>query len=118
MNSWKQINMNFILDLSTSVNIEKVKYNIILVIINWFNKMAYFIFMWKNLFIENLAHFIIYKLIKIHRLLAKIIIDKDLLFMIKFWKDFIHILRILWDMSIVYYSQTDSQIKRFNSLLE
>ena len=38
--------------------------------------MTHFIFMWKNLFTENLVHLIICKLIKIHELLMKIIINK------------------------------------------
>ena len=80
--------------------------------------MMHFISMWKDLFIKNLVHFIVHELVKIYKLSIKIIIDRDSLFVAEFWEDFMHILRILQDMSTAYYSQTNGQIERLNNLLK
>ena len=117
-NSWKQISINFVTDLLTSINIEEMKFNIILVIMNWLSKMTHFIFIWKNLTTEKLAYFIVHKVVRIHELLLKIVTDHESLFMTEFWSDLMYILKITWDLSTAYHSQTDDQTEQFNSMLK
>ena len=80
--------------------------------------MTHFIFIQKNLFIKDLTYLVIYKIIRIYKLLIKIVIDQESLFTTKFWDNFMHILRISRDISTAYYLQTNDQTEYLNSLLK
>ncbi len=67
--------MNFITDLLTSKNIEEMKFNVILVIVNWLSKMAYFILTQKNLSTEDLTHLVVHEIVRIHELSVNIVTD-------------------------------------------
>ena len=86
--------------------------------INWFNKITHFIFTQKNLTTEKLAYFIVCEVVRIHELLLKIVTDHKSLFTAEFWDDLMYILKITWDLSTAYHSQTDGQTEQLNSVLK
>ena len=60
------------------------EYNIIFVIINKFTKWGYFIIYTKEISAEDIAQIYIKEIFIKHRVLAKIILDKDTRFIIAF----------------------------------
>lgn len=87
----------------------KVKYDLILVIMDRLMKYVYFL-LWKKLSIaENLAYQFQRNIYANHRMSEEIISDRDKLFIFKFWKMFTVLMEMSHQMSIVFHSQMDRQ---------
>ena len=53
-----------------------------------------------------------------HTLPRELILDKDKLFILEFWRALIAWLNIKYTFFMAYYPQTDGQTKRMNQILE
>ncbi len=77
--SWKEITMNFITDLSSS-KWKEVMYDSILMIVDCYMKMTRYLFTKKTLTVIKLAELFFKKIALRYEILSDIIIDKDSLF--------------------------------------
>ena len=66
----------------------------------------------------GLAEVIINVVIYYHRVLESIIMDRGLLFILKFWSLLCYFLKIKKKLFIAFYLQTNSQTERQNSTIE
>jgi len=116
-NSWKEITMNFITDLSFS-KWKEVVYDSILMIVNHYMKMMYYLFMKKTLTIIKLAELFFEKIALKYEVSSDIIIDKDNLFISAFWSEICYHVKMKRRLSIIFYSQTDNQTEWQNQTLK
>jgi len=116
-NSWKEITMNFITDLSFS-KWKEVVYDSILMIVNHYMKMMYYLFMKKTLTIIKLAELFFEKIALKYEVSSDIIIDKDNLFISAFWSEICYHVKMKRRLSIIFYSQTDDQTEWQNQTLK
>jgi len=113
--SWKLITMNFIMKLSSSKNSTwKVWFDSILMIVNRLIKYMMFISFKETATVSVLIYIILQELISNYELSKEFIINKDKLFMSKFWKTLTAKLKIKRKMLTVYHLQTDEQSKWIN----
>ena len=77
--SWKEITMNFITDLSFS-KWKKVVYDLILVIVDHYTKMTHYLSIKKTLTVVKLTELFFKKIALKYEILNDIIINKDSLF--------------------------------------
>jgi hypothetical protein len=102
--SWKSVTMNFIMKLSLSKNSAwKIRFDSILTIVNRLIKYTMFISFKENVTASILMYIILQELISNHRLLKKFIINKDKLFMSKFWEILKAEFRIKHKMLMIYH---------------
>ena len=117
--SWISVTMNFIVKLLLSKNsVWNVTFDSILMIVNQLMKYIMFIFFKKSVMTSILMYIILQELISNHELLKKFIINKDKLFMNKFWKMFTAKLEIKYKLLSAYYSQTDEQSEQMNQTVK
>lgn len=117
--AWKSISMDFITDLPLSRNwTNKERYDTILVIVDRLTKFAYFLAFYKKGTAEQLSQLLIERVFANHGTPDTIISDKDKLFLSKFWKTTMNMLRIKSKMSTSFHPQTDGQTERTNQTLE
>jgi len=113
--SWKSVTMNFIIKLSSSKNSAwEVQFNNILMIVNKLIKYTIFISFKETVTASVLMYIILQELVNNHKLLKEFIINKDKLFMSKFWKMFTTKFEIKQKMLTAYHSQTDEQNEWIN----
>ncbi len=115
--SWKEITMNFITDLSSS-KWKEVVYDSILVIVNHYMKMMHYLFTKKTLTVVELAELFFEKIVLKYEVLNDIVIDKDSLFISAFWSKICYHVKIKWWLSIVFHLQTDDQTEWQNQMLK
>ncbi len=109
--------MNFIIDLSSSKH-KSVVHDSMLMIVNRYIKFSLYISAKKIWNVEHLIETLIDEIfIKFERLVF-IVIDRDSLFIFKFWSFFCYHLWVRLRYNIVYHSQIDEQIERQNQILE
>ncbi len=106
--SWKEITMNFITDLSSS-KWKEVMYDLILVIVNYYMKMMHYLFTKKILTVIKLAKLFFKKIALKYEILNNIIINKDSLFINVFWSKICYHVKMKRRLSIAFHSQTDDQ---------
>ena len=106
--SWKEITMNFITDLSFS-KWKEVVYDLILMIVNHYIKMMHYLFMKKTLTVIKLAELFFKKIALRYEISSDIVIDKDSLFISAFWSEICYHVKMKRQLSIAFYSQTDDQ---------
>ncbi len=85
-NSWKEIIMNFITDLSSS-KWKEVVYDLILMIVNHYTKMTRYLSTKKTLTVVELAELFFKKIALRYETSSDIVIDKDSLFISAFWSE-------------------------------
>jgi len=85
--------MNFIINLSSVIHKSKV-YNIILIIVNWYLKMIYYIAYIKEIDASELKERLIKKIFSKFRFLRFIISDRRLMFILKYWETLYYYLYI------------------------
>ena len=78
---WKNISYDYIINLSKSYD-----YDIILIFINWFIKINYFIFYIKIIIISNFIKIFLNYIIYFHEFSDSIILNYKVIFILKFWK--------------------------------
>ncbi len=115
--SWKEITMNFITDLSSS-KWKEVMYDLILVIVNHYTKMTRYLSTKKTLTVIKLAELFFEQIALKYEISNDIIIDKDSLFINAFWSEICYHAKMKWWLSIIFHSQTDDQTERQNQTLK
>jgi len=116
---WESVIMNFIIKLLKFKNLTwKVRFNSILIIVNRLTKYTMFISFREIVTASILTYIILQELISNHELLKKFIINRDKLFMSKFWEMFTAELEIKHKMSMIYYLQTDEQSEWMNQTVK
>ena len=88
--------------------IDRDGYNIVIILVNYFNKHLFLIPYYKNINTKEVARLYIYYVYRIYGLLDTIILDRRLQFMSAFQNKFTQILGIRLKLSIVYHPQIDS----------
>ena len=68
--------------------------------------------------IKQLVDILIKKLVRFHKILESIIIDRDSLFNLNFYFSLCYVLKIKRKLFIVFHSQIDDQIERQNSTMK
>ncbi len=116
-NSWKEITMNFITDLSSS-KWKKVMYDLILVIIDHYTKMTCYLSTKKTLTVVELAELFFEKIVLRYEVLNDIVINKDSLFINVFWSEICYHVKMKWWLSIAFHLQTDDQTEQQNQTLK
>ncbi len=115
--SWKEITMNFITDLSSS-KWKKVVYDLIFMIVDHYTKMTRYLFMKKTLTVVELAKLFFKKIALRYEISSNIIIDKDNLFINAFWSEICYHVKMKQRLSIIFHSQTDDQTEQQNQMLK
>ncbi len=115
--SWKEITMNFITDLSSS-KWKEVMYDLILVIVNHYIKMMHYLSIKKTLTVIKLAKLFFEKIALKYEILNDIIIDKNSLFISAFWSKICYHVNMKWWLSIIFHLQTDDQTEWQNQTLK
>ncbi len=106
--SWKEITMNFITDLSSN-KWKEVMYDSIFVIVDHYMKMTYYLSIKKTLTVVELTELFFKKIALRYEISNDIIIDKDSLFINAFWSKICYHVKMKWWLSIVFHLQTDDQ---------
>ena len=110
---WSHILTDFITKLPLAQG-----YNAILVVCDWFSKMAHFIATTEKTLAEGLVRLFRDHIQKLHELSESIISDRRMQFTAGMIKELNKLLGIQTKLSTVYYSQIDGQIERINQELE
>jgi len=116
---WKSVTMNFIMKLSSSKNSAwEIQFNNILTIVNRLIKYIIFISFKETATAPILTYIILQELVSNHELLKKFIINRDKLFMSKFWEMLTVKLEIKRTMSTVYHLQMNEQSEWMNQTVK
>ena len=111
--AWTHISANFITKLPLVQG-----YDSILVVVDRFTKIAYFIPTTEKTSTEGLAQLFRNNIWKLHRLPDSIISDRGPQFTAGIMKELNHMLGIKTKLSTAFHPQTDSQTERMNQELE
>ena len=111
--TWSHISADFITKLPLAQG-----YDSILVVVDWFTKMAHFVPTTKKTTAEGLAQLFRDNMWKLHRLSKSIILDRGPQFTAGLMKELNKLLGIKTKLSTAFHPQTDGQTKRINQELE
>ncbi len=106
--SWKEITMNFITDLSPS-KWKEVVYDLILMIVDHYMKMTRYLSTKKTLTVVKLAELFFKKIALRYEISSDIVIDRDNLFINAFWSEICYHVKMKRWLSITFHLQTDDQ---------
>ncbi len=104
--SWKEITMNFIINLSPS-KWKEVMYDLILMIVDHYMKITRYLSIKKTLTVVKLAKLFFEQIALKYEILNDIIIDKDSLFISAFWSKICYHVKMKQRLSIAFHLQTD-----------
>lgn len=110
---WKLISMDYIVELPTSNG-----YNAILVIVDQFTKMAYFLPTTTNCTTKETIKHLHNQIFTQHGIPSEIITDRGPQFTSHYWNQVLSDLNIKSCRSTAYHPQTDGQTERVNQILE
>jgi len=110
---WDSLSMDFIEGLPVSDG-----YDMILVIVCRFTKMALFIPTYRDIDAEVLASIFLRHVFAKHGTPSDIVSDRGKLFVAQFWRSLCNLLGIKVNLSTAYHPQTDGQTERINQILE
>ncbi len=113
---WKDIVMNFIIELSLSE-----EYNVICIIICWLIKKRHYVFChWEDesISVEETIWIMLWNVYWLHDLSSSIVSNKDSQFISTMWQSLCKRLRITANLSTVYHSEINNQLKRANQDVE
>ena len=96
----------------------KISYDCILVVIDHFTKISYFVPCKKSLNTKQATNLLIDIVIRYHRLSSTIVLDRDKYQINEFWKCLCNYLKIKQVSTIAHHAQADRQTKRMNTILE
>jgi len=117
--AWKSIALNFIVKLFKSKKkVIETTYDFILIITDRLIKYEYFLSYKKVTFTEDLTYMFLRIIIANHELSDEIILNRDKLFTLKFWKFLMNQLEIHHKLSTTYHLQMNEQMKRMNQTLK
>ena len=103
---WTKVSMNFIIKFLLNYYDDDI-YNAILIIIDRFSKMTYYIFAKLTWLIENLINALFNKILLIFIKVKKIVFNRETLFMSDYWSALCYCIRIVNEFNNVFYSQTN-----------
>ena len=106
--SWKEITMNFITDLSSS-KWKEVMYDLIFMIVDHYIKMTCYLSTKKTLTIIKWAELFFEKIALRYEISSDIVIDRDNLFISAFWSEICYHVKMKRRLSIIFHSQTNDQ---------
>jgi len=106
---WQHISIDFH-ELPTDYN----RYDMVIILINHFNKCLFSILCHKNINAKEVAQLYIHYVYWIYGPPDTIISNYRLQFILAFWNEFTQILGIRLKLSTVYHPQTDGQTKIIN----
>ena len=109
--SWKKISMNFIIELLSS-RYENDIYNTILVVVDRYSKMTFYIFAKSTWSTEDLADVLFDKMFLIFLKIKEVIFDRSSLFVSGYWFALYYRIRVKRKLNIVFHLQIDEQTKR------
>ena len=112
---WQRIDMDMITNLPKT---SKTSYDCILVVINYFTKISYFVPYKKSLNTKQTTNLLMDTVIRHYGLPLTIVSNKDKYWINKFWKYLCNCLKIKQVPTTVQYVQTDRQTERINIILE
>ncbi len=113
---WQDIAMNFITELSLLKN-----YNVICTIIcHLFKEHHYVLCRWRDddISIEETVWIMLWNVYRLHDLLSSIVSNRDFQFISIMWQSLCKRLKIKVNLSTVYHSEIDDQLKRANQDVE
>ncbi len=113
---WKDIAMNFIIELLLSED-----YNVICIIICHLIKERHYVFChWKDgdISVEEMIWIMLWNVYQLHDLLSSIVSNRDFQFISTMWKSLCKRLRITASLFTVYHLEIDDQSKRVNQDVE
>ena len=116
--TWRNIIMNFVTDLSSSVKYFNEMYDVIWMMIDCFTKMTHYISVYKTINASTLTELFIQKIICLHELSNLIVLNCEIMFTSKFWFFFCSYLNIQRKLSTAFYSQTDRQTEHQNQTIK
>jgi len=111
--AWMHILADFIIKLPLVQG-----YNSILVVVDWFTKMAYFVSTTEKTTVEGLARLFKDNVWWLHGLLENIISDRGPQFVAGLMRELNEMLGIKTKLLTAFYPQTDGQTERMNQELE
>ena len=111
--SWKEIFMNFIIDLSSSKR-DKVVYDLIFVIIDKCTKMIKYLSINIKIDVSKLTNVFFEKIVLHFDMSANIVNDKNSLFINVFWLTLCYHAKIKRQLNTAFHFQTNDQMKRQN----
>ncbi|GJP44696.1 hypothetical protein CLOM_g4057 [Closterium sp. NIES-68] len=111
---WQVVSLDFITRLPPTTS----NHDAILVVIDKFSKMGYFIRTHTTARTEETAQLFVRHIISQHGIPTTLISDRDPKFTSKFWKELMSLLGTKLAMSSVYHPQTDGQTERLNQIVE
>ena len=115
--SWKEIFINFIIDLSLSKR-ENVVYNAILVIVDKYTKMIKYLSMIIKIDAAKLTKLFFEKIVLRFKISADIVNNKDFLFINVFWSALHYHAKIKRRLNTIFHFQTNEQTKKQNQILK
>lgn len=118
IDQWKDLSIDFVTRLPVSTNWKDDIYNSILVMIDQLIKMIYYVPVKVIIDILHFAEIIYNMVIRHHSLLNSIVSDWGLIFILKFIFLLYYFFEIKWRLLTTFYPQTDSQIKKQNSIIK
>jgi len=89
-----------------------------MVFVEKFTKVAHFIPMKYTFSASDVAQLFIRDVVRLHGVLKKIVLDRDLKFTFKFWKELFPGLDTKFAFSTTYHPRTYGQTERINKILE
>ncbi len=113
---WQDITMNFITELFLLKN-----YNVICMIICClFKEHHYVLCHWENndISIEETVWIMLWNVYRLHDLLSSIVLNKDFQFILIMWQSLCKRLKIQVNLSTVYHSEINDQLKQANQDVE
>ena len=114
---WKEIFMNFVIDLSSNKR-DKVVYDLIFMIIDKCTKMIKYLSIIIKIDAAKLTNVFFKKIILHFDMSTDIINDKDFLFINVFWSILCYHAKIKRRLNIIFHFQTNEQTKRQNQILK
>jgi hypothetical protein len=110
---WSSVSMDFITNLPSSKNFDKI-----FVIIDRLTKMVHFVPCTKTITREEIVRLFVDNIYRYLGLHDDIISDRGPQFISKFWRSLFEILKVDIKLSSTFHPQTDGQMERVNQVLE
>ena len=115
--SWQELFMNFIIDLSSSKRYDRV-YDACLVIIDKYIKMIVYIAINKTIDASKLIDVFWKRVVFKFETFNEIIFDRDSIFTSFFWSKMCYYAKVKRKLNTAFHSQTNEQTERQNQTLE
>jgi hypothetical protein len=115
--SWQKIIMNFITDFSFNKRSDDV-YDFILVIINRYIKMTFYIFVTKKIIAIELTKIIFDHVMLKYDASKDVVSNREFVFTCAYWTDICYHMKMKKRRNIVFHSQIDDQTERQNQNLK